>query len=168
MPVMDGSGARVVGVVGCDYDASGVVGHLNTILWQVAGITVICMLIVLLIINVIVTTIIRNLRAVDQKIYELVNNEGDLTQRLEVHTGDEMELIANNVNDLLSYIRNIMLNISKGSKHLNGSSTIIAEDLAHAEMSITDVSATMEQMSAAMEESSSSLDQVNEADCTNL
>lgn len=163
MPVMDGSGARVVGVVGCDYDASGVVGHLNTILWQVAGITVICMLIVLLIINVIVTTIIRSLRAVDQKIYELVNNEGDLTQRLEVHTGDEMELIANNVNDLLSYIRNIMLNISKGSKHLNGSSTIIAEDLAHAEMSITDVSATMEQMSAAMEESSSSLDQVNEA-----
>ncbi len=163
MPVMDGSKERVVGIVGCDYDASGVVGRLNTILWQIAGITVICMVVVLLIINIIVTAIVKSLRAVDQKIYELVNNEGDLTQRLEVHTGDEMELIANNVNELLAYIRNIMLNISKGSRHLNGSSTIIAEDLAHAEMSITDVSATMEQMSAAMEESSSSLDQVNEA-----
>lgn len=163
MPVMDSSGTRVVGVIGCDYDASGVVNRLNTILWQVIGITVICLLVVLLIINIIVTAIIKSLRMVDSKIYELVNNEGDLTQRLEVHTGDEMELIANNVNELLAYIRNIMLNISKGSHHLNGSSASIAGDLADAEMSITDVSATMEQMSAAMEESSASLDQVNEA-----
>ena len=109
MPVMDSSGTRVVGVIGCDYDASGVVNRLNTILWQVIGITVICLLVVLLIINIIVTAIIKSLRMVDSKIYELVNNEGDLTQRLEVHTGDEMELIANNVNELLAYIRNIML-----------------------------------------------------------
>lgn len=163
MPVMDSSGSRVVGVVGCDYDASGVVGRLNTILWQVIGITAVCLLVVLLIINIIVTTIIKSLRTVDKKIHELVNNEGDLTQRIDVHTGDEMELIANNVNDLLSYIRNIMLNISENSKSLNGTSASIAEDLSDAEMSISDVSATMEEMSAAMQESSASLDQVNEA-----
>lgn len=163
MPVMDGSGNEVVGIVGCDYDASGVVGRLNTILWQVVGITVTCLLAVLLIINIIVTAIIRSLRTVDSKIYELVNSEGDLTQRLDVHTGDEMELIANNVNELLAYIRNIMLNISEGSKSLNGASASIAGDLSNAEMSISDVSATMEQMSAAMEESSAALEQVNES-----
>ncbi len=163
MPVMDSSGSRVVGIVGCDYDASGVVGRLNTILWQVVGITVACLLVVLLIINIIVTAIIRSLRTVDRKIYELVNNEGDLTQTLDVHTGDEMEMIANNVNELLAYIRNIMLNISGNSKHLNGTSASIAEDLSQAEMSIADVSAAMEQMSAAMQESSAALDQVNEA-----
>ncbi|MCI9526083.1 MAG: methyl-accepting chemotaxis protein [Lachnospiraceae bacterium] len=163
MPVMDSGGSKVVGIVGCDYDAAGVVERLNAILWQVVGITVICLLVVLLVINLIVTSIVRSLRAVDKKIYELVNNEGDLTQRLDVHTGDEMELIANNVNGLLAYIRNIMLHISGNSKNLNGTSASIAGDLSDAEMSISDVSAAMEQMSAAMEESSAALDQVNEA-----
>ena len=99
----------------------------------------------------------------DGKIYELVNNEGDLTQTLEIHTGDEMELISDNVNALLGYIRNIMVNISDNSDLLNESSRVMAENLSEAEESISDVSATMEEMSAAMEESSASLDQVNDS-----
>ena len=120
---------------------------MNVILKQVAGIAAICLVVALTIINVIVSAIIRSLRAVDRKIYELVHNEGDLTQRLDVRTGDEMEMIADNVNELLTYIRGIMLNIAANSHHLNGSTGIIASNLSDAETSITDVSATMEQMS---------------------
>ncbi len=162
MPVKDSSGA-VVGIVGCDYDASGVVRRLDAILKQTAGITLICLICALTIINLIVGKIIRSLHKVDGKIYELVNNEGDLTQTLEIHTGDEMELISDNVNALLGYIRNIMVNISDNSDLLNESSRVMAENLSEAEESISDVSATMEEMSAAMEESSASLDQVNDS-----
>lgn len=163
MPVMDADGNNIVAVVGCDYDASGVVSRLNAILKQIIGIAVICLVAALTVINVVVSAIIRSLRTVDKKIYELVHNEGDLTQRLDVHTGDEMELIADNVNELLTYIRSIMLNIAANSQHLNGTTGIIASNLSDAEMSISDVSSTMEQMSAAMEESSASLDQTNES-----
>ncbi|NBH83759.1 methyl-accepting chemotaxis protein [bacterium C-53] len=161
MPVTDDSG-RVVAIVGCDYDASGVVKRLNDILRQTITITVICLLLVLVIISLIIGRIIKKLRVVNSKIYELVHNEGDLTQSIDVHTGDEMELIADNLNDLLGFIRKIMLNISANSKHLNESSRMVAENLSEAENSISDVSSTMEQMSAAMQESSASLDQVNE------
>ncbi len=99
--------------------------------------------------------------AVDDKIYEIVHNEGDLTQKLDIHSGDEMELIAGNVNALLEYIRGIMLKISDNSEHLNGSSQKIAQNLAAAEVNITDVSATMEEMSAAMEETNASLEQIS-------
>ncbi len=163
MPVMDADGNNIVAVVGCDYDASGVVSRLNAILKQIIGIAAICLVAALTVINVVVSAIIRSLRTVDKKIYELVHNEGDLTQRLDVHTGDEMELIADNVNELLTYIRSIMLNIAANSQHLNGTTGIIASNLSDAEMSISDVSSTMEQMSAAMEESSASLDQTNES-----
>ncbi|MEY8391040.1 methyl-accepting chemotaxis protein [Lachnospiraceae bacterium] len=163
MPVMDADGKEVTAIIGCDYDASGVVNHLNIILKQVTGIAAICLVVALTIINVIVSAIIRSLRTVDRKIYELVHNEGDLTQKLDVRTGDEMELIADNVNELLSYIRKIMLNIAANSQHLNGSTGVIASNLSDAEMSISDVSSTMEQMSAALEESSASLDQTNES-----
>lgn len=160
MPITNSSG-EVIGIVGCDYDASGVLARLDTIRHQTIIITVISLIVVLIIINFIVGQIIRSLRTVDGKIYELVNSEGDLTQTLDVHTGDEMELIAGNVNELLGFIRNIMLNISSNSGKLSDSSRTMAANLSDAEVSISDVSATMEQMSTAMEESTAALEQVN-------
>ena len=162
MPITNSSG-EVIGVIGCDFDASDVVAHLDTILHQTIIITVVCLIVVLIIINFIIGQLIKSLRTVDGKISELVNSEGDLTQTLDVHTGDEMELIANNVNSLLGFIRNIMLNISSNSGKLSDSSRTMATDLSDAELSISDVSATMEQMSAAMEESNAALEQVNDS-----
>lgn len=162
MPLVDSSG-KTVGIVGCDYDASGVVARLTLALARAIQISVICLFIALIVLNLMVGKVIRRLRKVDGKIYELVHNEGDLTQTLDVHTGDEMELIAENVNELLRHIREIMLNISENAEHLKESSRTVSSKLTNAETEITDVSSVMEEMSAAMEESSASLDQINES-----
>ena len=154
---------EIIGVLGCDYDASGVMQRLETSTLNVIKVSVLCLVVSLIVINIIVGRIAKNLKVVDKKIYDLVHNEGDLTQRLEIKTGDELEVIAGNVNSLLAYIRDIMLNISENSVHLSESSQTVVEDLGKAEISITDVSATMEQMSAAMEETSASLGQVNDS-----
>lgn len=159
-PVTDSTGA-VVAVIGCDYDAENVVTQLNQITRTVLIVTVACLLIAVAMIGIIIGKISKNLRRVDRKLYDLVHNEGDLTQELEIHTGDELELIAGNVNALLGYIRTIMLNIAADSEKLNLSSKNVVTNLSSAEVNITDVSATMEQMSAAMEETSASLSQVN-------
>ena len=162
MPLVDSSG-KTVGIVGCDYDASGVVARLALALARAIQISVICLFIALIVLNLMVGKVIRRLRKVDGRIYELVHNEGDLTQTLDVHTGDEMELIAENVNELLRHIREIMLNISENAEHLKESSRTVSSKLTNAETEITDVSSVMEEMSAAMEESSASLDQINES-----
>lgn len=162
MPLADSSG-KIVGIVGCDYDASGVVERLELARERVIQISFICLLIALVVLNFVVGKVIRRLHKVDGKIYELVHHEGDLTQTLDVHTGDEMEMIADNFNELLRYIRGIMLNISENSERLKGTSHTIASKLSNAELRITDVSSVMEEMSAAMEESSASLEQVNES-----
>ncbi|MCM1540265.1 MAG: methyl-accepting chemotaxis protein [Blautia sp.] len=162
MPIVDDSG-KTVGIVGCDYDAAGVVERLELALTRVVQISVTCLLIALAVLNLVVGKVIRGLRKVDGKIYELVHNEGDLTQTLDVRTGDEMELIAENVNALLRYIHGIMQNISANSERLKESSGLVSDQLSNAEMQITDVSSVMEEMSAAMEESSASLEQVNES-----
>lgn len=162
MPLKDTSG-KVVAIVGCDYDASGVVARLQMALTRVIQISVICMIIALVVLSLMVGKVIRRLRKVDDKIYELVHSEGDLTQTLDVHTGDEMEMIAENVNKLLQYIREIMLNISANSQQLKESSRTVSSKLSHAEEEVTDVSSVMEEMCAAMEESSASLDRVNES-----
>lgn len=162
MPLTDNSGT-VVGIVGCDYDASGVVARLDLALQRVIQISAICLIIALLLLNLLVSAVIKKLHMVDGKIYELVHNEGDLTQTLDVHTGDEMEMIAENVNDLLGHIREIMLNISANAEQLRESSRTVSSKLANAEIGITDVSSVMEEMSAGIEQSSASLEQVNES-----
>lgn len=159
-PITNDKG-EVIGILGSDYEASSVVEKLAIIRNITIVISISCYLIVCIILFLIINGIMKSLYKVDDKIYELVNNEGDLTQKLHVTSGDEMEIIAENVNKLLEYIRSVMLNISNNSQKLNDSSAYIAQELSQAEINITDVSAVMEQMSAAMQETSSSLGQIN-------
>lgn len=154
---------EIVGVLGSDYDASNIVESQNVLLRNVLIIGLVCLVAGVLIVNLIVFRIIKNLRRVDEKIYDLVHNEGDLTNKLDIKTGDELENISNNVNQLLEYIRSIMINIAQDSVKLNESSVEVVKKLAEADVNITSVSATMEQMNAAMEETNASVTQIDEA-----
>lgn len=162
LPIADSAGS-IVAVLGCDYDASYVVERIDGARNRILRISIICLLLALVILNVIVNRIMRGLNKVDRKIYDLVHSEGDLTQKLEISSGDELELISENINMLLEYIRGIMLNIFSNSTQLGVSTGSIAESLIRAKDDISDISATMEQMSAAMEETNTSLFQVDES-----
>ena len=159
-PITNSSG-EVVAVLGSDYNANNILSKLNESTRNVIIMAVICLLVSVALMSVTVEAICKGLRVVNQKIYDLVHSEGDLTQKLDIHTGDELELIADNVNKLLEHIRGIMLNIAHNSEQLKDSSKKVVNNLSSAEMNVTDVSATMEEMSAAMEETSASLNQVN-------
>lgn len=161
-PIEDNAG-KVVAILGCDYDASSITAELQKAVVQTLQIGGICLILAILILTIIVSRITKGLMQVNAKIYDLVHNEGDLTQKLDVRSGDELELIAGNVNELLAYIRKIIIGISSGSMRLMSSSRKMVDHLSSADESITDVSATMQEMSAAMEETTSSLNQITEA-----
>ena len=155
----DGSVAAVVCSV---YDASGIldvrVNMISKLIVELALVLTIVSIVVYLIID----TMVSNVLKVNTKIYEIVSNEGDLTQIIENHSGDETELIANNVNKLLKYIRSIMLDIKEDSFNLMAAADLVEEKVERSERQTEDVSATMEQMSAAMEETKASVSQIND------
>ncbi len=161
-PIKDVDG-NVVFVLACDYDADKIVAELNNTLIQTIFTSILGCLVALVVLFITTQSIMKGLNGVNAKVYDLVNNEGDLTRKLEIHSGDELELIANNVNALLEYIRGIMINIAGNSNHLNNSSKLVVSSLSATQMSITDVSATMEEMSAGMEETSAALTEINDA-----
>ena len=161
-PIEDNAG-KVVAILGCDYDASSIAAELQEAVARTLQIGGICLILAILILTIIVSRITKGLMQVNAKIYDLVHNEGDLTQKLDVRSGDELELIAGNVNELLAYIRKIMIGISSGSKRLMSTSRKMVDHVSSADESITDVSATMQEMSAAMEETTSTLNQITEA-----
>lgn len=161
-PVAD-TGGNVYAVIACDYDASGITQELRINEIRIVGVTLVMLFISLLVMNLIVRSISRNLKKVNDKVYDLVHNEGDLTQTLDIKTGDETELMADNINELLAYMRGIMRNISGSSTNLKSASGKIASSLNDAQQDATDVSATMEEMAAAMEETSANLHEIGDA-----
>lgn len=162
VPIYD-SNDKIVAVLGCDYDGSEIKEQLASLTVICVGCTIGFLILSVVVIFAFVSRITKNIVIINDKIYELVNHEGDLTQKLSIRSGDELELIGNNVNSLLEYIRNIMLNISKNSIELKDSSEVVSDNIRSAEMNITDVSATMEEMSAGMEETSASIVEITEA-----
>jgi len=161
VPIYNEAG-EVVAILGSDYNASGIVAKCNALQKSIITVSAICLAGALLLLFILVSQITKSIKKVNGKIYELVHSEGDLTKTVEIKSGDEMEVMANNLNALLGYIREIMLQISDGSSKLEESCEVIANNLYDAESGISDVSATMEEMSAAMEETNASLEQINE------
>ena len=162
VPIKDDAG-NIVAVLGCDYDGTEALRMVSIIQTLSMGCTVAALLISAVVVAIFVNAITKNVVLINTKIYDLVNNEGDLTQKLDIHSGDELELIGNNVNNLLEYIRSIMLNISGNSTNLQDASQEVFNNLKSAEMNITDVSATMEEMSAGMEETAASIVEITTA-----
>lgn len=162
VPLYNRTGEQV-GVLGCDYKADSVVRAVDQTMCSVIVAGVICVILAFGIFQMIISRITRNLLNVDKCIYDIVNSNGDLTRTINVNTKDEVETIAGHVNELLSYIRNIMLNISDNSGKLNSSSESVAAHLKNTQESVLEVSATMEQMNATMEETSASISRINES-----
>ena len=160
MPIEDKRG-NIVGLVGADYDAHEIMVELRENTKTVIIIAGACLFVSITILSIIISIICKNIRKVDSKLYDLVNNEGDLTQHVDIKSGDELELIANNVNNLLAYMRKIMLGIADNAEKLGMSSHTLVNSVAVAETGITDISATMEEMSAAMQETSASIHEMN-------
>lgn len=161
-PVKDSTG-KVVGIIGCDYDAKTITQSVDNSMNTIIITSVVVVIVGGILLCIVIVAVLRNLKKINEKIYELVHNEGDLTQHLEIKSGDETELIANNLNELLEYMRGIMINIANNSGNLKVSCENVVVQLKDTEIKVSDVSATMEEMSAAMEETSASLMGVNEA-----
>ncbi|MBQ2705427.1 MAG: methyl-accepting chemotaxis protein, partial [Agathobacter sp.] len=119
VPIYDAEG-NVIGVLGCDYDGTEALRMTNNIKLLSMGCMVGALVVSAIIVTLFVNAITKNVVLINGKIYDLVNNEGDLTQKLDIHSGDELELISDNVNSLLEYIRTIMINISGNSTNLKG------------------------------------------------
>lgn len=161
-PVRNSQG-NVCAALGSDFDASEVVKIMQQTKMKILQIGGLAIFIVLVGINLLVNSITKSIRSVNRKIYDLAHNEGDLTQTLHVRTGDEMELMADNLNVLLEYIRVIMTNIFKDSDSLDGSTNKVVRHLTRAGSHLLDISATMEEMSAGMEETTASMGQISDA-----
>jgi methyl-accepting chemotaxis protein len=150
----------VVGLLGLDCVENDLITSLNAIVRDIIIIAVILSAFSAIVSIFLARGITRGLKAVNNKVSDLVSNDGDLTQKIEIKGNDEVTDIADNINNLLEYIRGVVSNISNSSNHLSDSVDTTLGNAIKTNDQLNGVSATVEEMSAAMEQTSASLQQV--------
>lgn len=93
-------------------------------------------------------------------ICRIENNEGDLTERIEVKTQDEVGQLVRGVNSFIGQLQGIMQKIQKEAVHMNELVENITDGINDSNENASSVSATMQQLSASMEEVAATLDQI--------
>lgn len=155
-PIKDESG-RTVGIVAVDCSVDTVEAKLAQLVTKILVTAAFCLLIAMAGGFALAFYITRNLNHINAKVVELVDNGGDLRQKLEIHSGDEIQAIADHINSLLEKMRTtiadtagVILHVSEGSSEIsrqvtqmNGKTNTLSEN-------IVDMSAAMEQTNASV------------------
>lgn len=95
-----------------------------------------------------------------QIIEKIENNEGDLTERIQVKTKDEVGQLVNGVNGFIEQLQGIMVKIRDESNHMNELVNNITNGINDSNESASSISATMQELSASMEEVAATLDEI--------
>lgn len=111
----------------------------------------------------IIQKMLVGVRKVNRKVKDIVETDGDLTQKVQVKSHDEIGEIAFNINALLDYIRTVITNISENSKILNHYITLSRDNAENSHEKISNISNNMLQLSAAMEETIASVQEMDGA-----
>lgn len=160
-PIYDSNG-QFVGILGADYNATNIQNSLNVLERRGVFIVGFFLILSLLVILLVTGRISQGLFVVNRKVADLNSSDGDLTKQLDIHSGDELELIADKMNRFLDSLREVIVKIADSSRMLQDSSGNVSENISAAASQLTEVSATMEEMSAMMEETAASIHQIGE------
>ena len=93
-------------------------------------------------------------------IEDIDKGEGDLTERIEVKTKDEVGQLVVGVNNFIAQLQGIMLKIREESTNMNRLVNNITDGINDSNESANSISATMQELSASMEEVAATLDEI--------
>ena len=90
-------------------------------------------------------------------------NEGDLTERLQVSSKDEIGALAKGINEFLEQLQSIMRKIKDDSENMRFALESMSDEISDSNRNVDSVSVVMEQVSAGMEEINATLYNLNES-----
>ena len=154
----DGS---VVGAVGVDVSMEWVKQQTSALLRSILLVCAVILICGVVVLVVLLRSLSKKFSLLNDKVVELTKGDGDLTRQIVLNSGDEFEVIGNNINKLIEFIRQMLLNIHKESNGLNKSSSDIADNVRGAKDDAQLISETMTDMSATMQETSASINEIN-------
>ncbi len=101
-------------------------------------------------------------QALENIVTKIINNEGDLTERIPVKSSDEIGQMTQGINNFIEALQRIMQQLKGNASDLMISAEKVSYELNDSTTNASGISAAMEEMSASMEEISATLTQIAE------
>lgn len=160
-PIQDDAG-NTVGIVAVDCSVDTVEAKLAELITKILVTASFCLLAAMAGGFVLAYYITRNLNHINAKVVELVDNGGDLRQKLEIRSGDEIQAIADHINSLLEKMRSTIADTAGVILHVSDDSGEISRQVTRINGKTNALSENIVDMSAAMEQTNASVTQMVE------
>ncbi len=136
----------------------------RTIIFTVAS-AVVFVLVVIIIMILVSRSISRPAKNAGEQLTHIIqsleSNQGDLTERISVHSKDEIGVLAGGINNFLETLQRLMRKIKEESEKMQSSVVTMNNGVADSNANAENVSAVMEELAASMEEVSAAVEQLN-------
>ncbi|MDD3369779.1 MAG: methyl-accepting chemotaxis protein [Lachnospiraceae bacterium] len=139
-------------------------GNINTVTFISAVSLAVFLLVAISIVIIVLKTIAKPARTASTQLGNMMdkidNAEGDLTERIDVTTQDEVGQLVIGVNRFIEQLQGIMQKIQTESDQMQVSAGNITGGIEESNENASSVSATMEELSASMQEVAATLSQI--------
>lgn len=147
---------EVVGAVGVDISANWIneqINGLRNLIIFSCGATYIISLLVL---QVLIIRFKSSMKKLNEKVQELASGSGDLTKEVDIYSGDELEVIAGNMNAFIVQIRSLVKEVARSTKDILVNGEELNTTVSENTRIMSGMSSEIEQISINMEHNSSS------------
>ena len=148
---------QVLGMVAVDYEASSIQTSLNSLIRNIIIAVVIGLIFAVLAALIVAVRMRRNFVKVNDKILEVASSDGDMTKVLDITSGDELEVIGNNLNKLLMKTGNTVRDIKDETGNIESKMGNINTYVSGSVSRITGISDAANSIVAASEEITASV-----------
>ena len=158
-PIFDDNG-KVVGLLGVDCSAKVYTLYVERLINITIFAVIFAVVLSIVGFSAIGGAITRNISVIVNKLDDIVHNDGDLTQKIVMTSGDETEQIANLFNEFMDIFRNIVGNTRSQAGTIKESSVGIASKMEAADADMSIVSMDIQNLVSMMEETQASMTEI--------
>lgn len=150
-PIMDEKG-QVIAIVGVDCSVGSINDKVQRMTKILLIVELLCVLATLIISLITGHVIARNVLKINRKMEELAGSDGDLTQEIQIGSGDELENTAKNFNSFIVKLRGMMLSVKENGNKLEQATDQTNQELQQATDGLNQIAQTLNDMTQAMQE----------------
>ncbi|MGD1524124.1 methyl-accepting chemotaxis protein [Vibrio owensii] len=165
---LDIQGTNLTTVIVINYDS--LISPLLAEAFKLAIVTGVVVIICVVLFNILCNILFKPLHRVSEALAEIANGSGDLTQRIDIDTKDEVGALATNFNTfvdslrgLISHIRDQSVQLTEQSQRGSDRANQTGNEISHQQQEITMVATAVTELASATQEIASHAEQTAQA-----
>lgn len=158
-PIFD-ENDKVIGFVGVDSGIDQVRANMKRLIVNIVVGAFICILAAIAIAISFARNVGKNLYQLDENIRLVASDDGDLTRRLTIHSGDELEAMGEHLNQLLEKVQMSIATMKDMALAVQTESISVGSQIGNSVQDMSGISSVMEEMNASIEEVVATVTQV--------